>query len=187
MKIRSKNIFSLLCYLFVAFIMVTAITRPAFADPAPQTASAESQAVEPSDNESCKYSELKTKYMEGSTCWYCLVVGKMTSAYLYSASLIIPTVKTISLLILRYGFLIWLALYILKQVSSLSPISTGKFLQEILLMGFKVLFATLVVTNAIPFLNEYLLTPIIDTGIDVGNAIFDVMSKDFDLDNGGAK
>lgn len=178
----NKNIFCLCGFLLIIFMAIMTVSAPAFADPAPET-----QSAEMGDNENCKYSELQTKYMEGSTCWYCLIVGKMTSAYLYSASLIIPTVKTMALLILRYGFLIWLALYILKQVSSLSPITVGKFLQEILIMGFKVLLATLVVNDGVAFLNAYLITPLIDTGIDIGNAIFDTMSADFDIDSGGVK
>ena len=111
----------------------------------------------------------------------------MTGAYLYAASLVIPSIKTLALLILRFGFLIWLALYILKQVSSLSPTSVGKFLQEILIMGFKVMLATLIVNNGTEFINEYIMTPIIDTGIDIGNAIFDQISVDpaFDFDETG--
>ena len=90
-------------------------------------------------------------------------------------------------MILRYGFLIWLALYILKQVSSISPISIGKSLQEILIMGFKVLLATLIVNNGIPFFNAYIITPLIDTGIDIGNAIFDTMAKDLSVATEGGQ
>ena len=116
-----------------------------------------------------------------------MVVGKMTGAYLYAASLIMPTVKTLALLVVKIGFLIWLALHILKQVSSMSPTSVGKMLQEILITGFKVLLATLIINNGISFLNAYLLTPIIDTGIDAGNAIFDEIAQDFDISNQGGK
>lgn len=180
---RNKNIFCMLYLLLIAFFAIMAMDTPAFADPA----APETQATDAQDSEGCKYSALQAKYMEGSTCWYCLVVGKMTSAYLYAASLIIPTVKTMALMILRYGFLIWLAIYILKQISSIAPITAGKFLQEILLMGFKILLATMIVTTGIPFFNAYLITPLIDTGIDIGNAIFNTIAADFNIENGGGK
>lgn len=177
-----KNILSLLMALFVGMFVLFATNTPAFAD----TQTNEQQTSEDiTDNKNCKYSELKNKYMEGSTCWYCMVVGKMTGSYLYAASLVIPTVKTLALMILRYGFLIWLALYILKQVSSLSPITGGKFLQEILIMGFKVLLATMIINNGISFLDAYIMTPIIDTGIDIGNSIFNEIGTTFDAEAQG--
>lgn len=184
----SRNIFCLLYSLLIAFAAITATGTPAFAEPtASETTSDPDKYIDKEESEGCKYSILQTKYMEGSTCWYCLIVGKMTSAYLYSASLIVPTVKTMAQMILRYGFLIWLALYILKQVSSISPISIGKSLQEILIMGFKVLLATLIVNNGIPFFNAYIITPLIDTGIDIGNAIFDTMAKDLSVATEGGQ
>lgn len=177
---KLKHILCLISVLTVATFALCAITVPAFAD-----TPTEQESAEITDSKGCKYSELQNKYMEGSTCWYCFVVGKMTGSYLYAASLVIPTVKTLALMILRYGFMIWLAFYILKQVSSLSPISGGKFLQEILIMGFKVMLATLIVNNGVPFLNEYIMTPIIDTGIDVGNSIFDEIAKVLDVEPQG--
>ena len=171
---KYHNILCLIFVLAIAFISSLALSAPAYADGADGATATQEQA----EKENCKYSDLQKKYMEGSSCWYCMIVGKMTSSYLYAASLVIPTVKTLALMILRYGFLIWLALYILKQVSSVSPISSGKFLQEILLMGFKITLATLIVNNGVPFLNEYIMKPVIDTGIDIGNAIFDEIARD---------
>ena len=177
---KYKHFLFLFLMLIIATLAISAITSPAFAD-----TDTNQEATEITDNKNCKYSELKNKYMEGSTCWYCLVVGKMTGSYLYAASLVIPTIKTLALMILRYGFLIWLALYILKQVSSLSPISSGKFLQEILVMGFKVMLATLIINNGIPFLNAYIMTPVIDTSIDVGNSIFNEIAATLDTETQG--
>ncbi len=185
--ISVKNI---LCYIYaaaIAFLSFSAISTPAYADASSGSSVEASMKSEAEDKEGCKYSALQKKYMEDSTCWYCMVVGKMTGAYLYAAALVIPTIKNMALMILRFGFLIWLALYILKQVSSLSPISVGKFLQEILIMGFKVMLATLIVKDGTAFINEYIMTPIIDTGIDIGNAIFNQIANDpaFNLDSTG--
>ena len=183
------NIKKILCYMFAAIVVLLsafAISGTAYA--AMSEAEVKTSIQEDvADSQGCKFAALQKKYMGDSSCWYCMVVGKMTGAYLYAASLVIPSIKTLALLILRFGFLIWLALYILKQVSSLSPTSVGKFLQEILIMGFKVMLATLIVNNGTEFINEYIMTPIIDTGIDIGNAIFDQISVDpaFDFDETG--
>ena len=54
-------------------------------------------------------------------------------------------------------------------------------------MGFKVLLATLIVNNGVPFFNAYIITPLIDTGIDIGNAIFDTMAKDLSVATEGGQ
>lgn len=181
--IVKNKIFCFIFAIFFALFSLCTVSSPAYAD------NQQLAQEEATNTEGCNYSALQSKYMEGSTCWYCMVVGKMTGAYLYSASLVIPTVKTLALLVLRFGFLIWLALYILKQVSSMSPTSVGKFLQEILIMGFKVMLATLIIKNGTAFINDFIMTPIIDTGIDIGNAIFEEIARDedFNLDITGGR
>jgi len=77
------------------------------------------------------------------------------------------------LLILRIGFLIWLAFYILQQVSSLAPIAPGKMLQTILVMGFKVALATVAIRSGLPVIREFFLNPIVGLGVDYGLALFD--------------
>lgn len=179
--IINKNILRILMALMIAFFSSLAISPAAYAD----DTNSDKVTTEENDTKNCRFIDLQNKYMAGSTCWYCFVVGKMTSSYLYAAKLVIPTIQNMARLILRMGFFIWLSLYVLKQVSSISPITSGKFLQEILIMGFKVLFATLVINAGVPFINAYIMTPIIDTGIDIGNSIFNEISKDFNVVLGG--
>ena len=73
--------------------------------------------------------------------------------------------------------MIWLAFYILQQVSSLEQITPGKMLQEILVMMFKVALAYLLLEPGTNYLVEYYVNPIVSTGVDYGNAIFDNMPK----------
>ena len=124
----------------------------------------------------CSMSVIKKEYLDKSStnyCWYCNITSTMTNAYLSAVAECTGVVQTLALLILRYGFLIWLAYYILQQVSSLAPTSPGKMLQEILMMGFKVLLATLAVRQGIPLLTEYFLDPVMLMGIDYGQEMLD--------------
>ena len=127
-------------------------------------------------NNTCSMSIIKKEYLDKSStnyCWYCNITSTMTNAYLSAVAECTGVVQTLALLILRYGFLIWLAYYILQQVSSLAPTSPGKMLQEILMMGFQVLLATLAVRQGIPLLTEYFLDPVMLMGIDYGQEMLD--------------
>ena len=121
----------------------------------------------------CSLETLKKQYMENpdKNCWYCNIVSTMTGAYLEAVANMMNIVENLALLILKYGFLIWLAYYILQQVSSLAPITPGKMLQEILMMGFKVLLATLAVRQGISLLTEFFLDPVMLFGIDYGQTM----------------
>ena len=142
-----------------------------------QSSGSQSQETQPgsdddgSDN-ACSLASMKKKYLNSgaieSACWYCKVVIVLTNAYLKVAAQAIPTSVALGEIILKYGFMIWLAYYILQQVSSMKPITPGKTLQEILIMGFKVAVASVILGNALQFISEYLLNPIIGFGTDYG-------------------
>ena len=120
----------------------------------------------------CNFTNIKNAYLkEGSTslCWYCRIVSIMTNAYLTAVDTAMKVVKTMGDIILKYGFLIWLAYYILQQVSSMAPTTPGKMLQEVAIMGFKVLIATEAVHKGIPVLTTYFLDPVMLTGVEYGS------------------
>ena len=121
----------------------------------------------------CNFTKLKKDYLGGGTsmCWYCRIVSIMTNAYLSAVDIALRSAKTIGDLILKYGFLIWLGYYILQQVSSMAPTTPGKMLQEVAIMGFKVLLATVAVRKGIPVLTTYFLDPVMLTGVDYGLAM----------------
>jgi hypothetical protein len=124
----------------------------------------------------CSLKTMQEKYMgedAAESCWYCKIVVIMTNAYLAAAQKAISVSQTLGRTILKIGFLLWLALYILQQVSATNPTSPGKFLQEILVMGFKVAFAYAAVDQGFEFFRDYIVTPIMLTGIDYGQALLD--------------
>lgn len=129
------------------------------------------------DAEACSFESMEQIYMsdgEEKSCWYCKIVIVMVNAYLKMAAQAIDVASVpLGKIILTWGFLIWLAYYILQQVSSLNPITPGKMLQEILVMGFKVALAYSILGVGTTFIRDYYLNPIVGTGVDYGVAIFD--------------
>lgn len=109
------------------------------------------------------------------SCWYCKIVIVLVNAYLKAASMAMGTTIVLGQIILKVGFLLWLAYYILQQVSSMEPITPGKMLQEILVMGFKVALAYLFLEEATKLVVKYYVDPIVGLGVDYGIAIFDKM------------
>lgn len=128
------------------------------------------------NKKACSIEAIRKDFLDGATaknCWYCNIVSTMTNSFLTAVAESNGVVQTLALLILRYGFLIWLAYYILQQVSSLAPIKISKMLQDILMMGFKVLLATLAVRQGIPLLTEFFIDPVMLLGVDYGQEMLD--------------
>lgn len=128
------------------------------------------------NKKSCSIENIRKDFLDGATaknCWYCNIISTMTNSFLTAIAESNGVVQTLALLILRYGFLIWLAYYILQQVSSLAPIKISKVLQDILMMGFKVLLATLAVRQGIPLLTEFFIDPVMLLGVDYGQEMLD--------------
>ena len=124
----------------------------------------------------CSLNAMRQKYLPDNgmnleSCWYCKVVTMMTNAFLSAAVNALSVCVELGLLILKLGFAIWLAYYILQQVSSIAPIKMGEMLETILVMGFKVALAGLVINYAQETLASLIVNPIMLTGIDYGKQI----------------
>lgn len=112
---------------------------------------------------------------DAQNCWYCRIVTLMTDAFLQAAESSIPTTQSLGKVILKWGFLIWLGIFLLQQLSSMGGISTGKMLQEIFMMGFKCAFAYYALEMGTDFITNYILNPIVSTGTGIGKSILTEM------------
>ena len=143
---------------------------------ASQTQTQNSNGAAESGN--CLFENMKRIYMEDSQnddlCWYCNVVIVMTNSFLNAAKNALPSSASLGKVILQWGFIIWLAYYILMQVSSFAPVTPGKMLQEILFMGFKVALAYVAIDSSPQsVIAEYFINPIVGFGLDYGIALYD--------------
>lgn len=126
----------------------------------------------------CSLDAMRKKYLPDNgtnldSCWYCKVVTIMTNAFLSAAVNAMIVCIELGILILKLGFTIWLAYYLLQQVSSVAPIKLGEMLETILVMGFKVALAGLAIKYAQDTLASLLVNPIMLTGIDYGGKILE--------------
>ena len=165
----------LLFILSLAGIFSLAVLPPSFA-----ADNTDEHKADSSNDEllsSCDQASMKAMYSGNSDeelkkkCWSCNVVIIMTNAYLQAAEASIPTTVELGHVILKWGFLIWLAIFLLKQLSSMSGVTPGKMLQEILMMSFKCAFCYYALDMGTDFVTTYILNPIVITGTDIGDAL----------------
>lgn len=134
----------------------------------------------------CKMEKMITEYLNDgdvdAACWYCKVVVVLTNSYLKAASDVLGVSMRLGQLCAKLGFMIWLAYYILLQVSSFAPITPFKMMQEILVMGFKVALAYKGASLGMQFVVFYFINPIMGLGVDYGSALLDSLLASHNID-----
>lgn len=172
-----RNIPSILTKTLIVLLTLAVFSTSAFAE--------DQRVREGQDKdelELCNIAEMEKRYMgvdrngnvdKERACWYCRIVIIMTNAYLQAANQALPVSQELGHMLLKLGFSIWLAIYILKQISAFSATSPGKMLQEIFVMGCKCMFANLAISDGITFITDFILNPIMITGTDIGSTLLD--------------
>ena len=134
----------------------------------------------------CTMDAMQNMYLKDGNvdkfCWYCKVVVVLTNAYLQAANQALPVSISLGKLCAKLGFMIWLAYYILLQVSSISPITPFKMMQEILVMGFKVALAYYGASLGMTMVVFYFINPIVGLGVDYGSALLDELMTSHGID-----
>lgn len=110
-------------------------------------------------------------------CWYCRIVVVLVNAFLQAANSALGATTALGKVVLKLGFLIWLAYYILQQVSSMNAVTTGKIVQDILIMGLKVAMAYAAIEMGMQLIRDYYINPLVGTGVDYGMALFKGMNN----------
>lgn len=106
---------------------------------------------------------LKDKYLN-SGCWACLVVERMASAFLTAASKAYSLAQKAGLVALMLGSVMWVLMWGIKNVSSLSQVETANVLNDLVKFGFKILLAYLFIIAGKNVVKNYITTPIMGTG-----------------------
>lgn len=105
---------------------------------------------------------IRAKYQGG--CWSCLVIEKLTSAFLTAASKAYGLAQRAGLIALMLGAVLWVLVWGLKNVSSVSQINAPNILDELLKMAFKIALAYLFIISGLPIVRNYFINPIMGTG-----------------------
>lgn len=118
-----------------------------------------------SDNMCPAIQILRDKYHSG--CWSCLVVEKLTSAFLTAAKSAYGLAQRAGITLLWIGVVMWLLMWALKNVSSLAQVEPGNILNELIKFMFKVGLAYWFIMGGLPMVKNYFITPIMGFGATV--------------------
>ena len=102
-----------------------------------------------------------------SGCWGCLVVEKVTSAFMWAAHYGLKVCRQAGFILLMVGFPLWLAVWALKNVSSFTELKLGNILNELLKTCGKVVLAYVCISYATTAIRNYIITPIMGVGTTI--------------------
>ena len=108
---------------------------------------------------------LRQKYHSG--CWSCLVVEKLSSAFLTAAKSAYGLSQRAGITLLWIGVTMWLLMWALKNVSSLAQVEPGNILNELIKFLFKVGLAYWFIVSGLPMVKNYFIGPIMGFGASV--------------------
>ena len=114
---------------------------------------------------------IKAKYQAG--CWSCLIVERLSSAFMTAASKAYSLSQKAGLILLGIGTALWLAFWGLRNVSSLTQLEPGNILNELIKFGFKVALAYTFIVLGLRMVSTYFITPIMGVGAKIAEAYWD--------------
>lgn len=107
--------------------------------------------------------ELRQKYQSGG-CWSCMVVEKLVSAFLKVAGQAYDLAQRAGLIVLGIGAVLWLLMWGLKNVSSLTQVVPGNILNDLVKFAFKIALAYIFITAGLKAVSTYFINPLMGTG-----------------------
>jgi len=110
--------------------------------------------------------QLKARYNAG--CWSCLVLERLTSAFLHAANKGLPVVQKAGITLLLLGSGLWIMFWALKSVSSFTQVQTANILNDLFKFLFKVCLAYVFITLSTTAISQYFIRPIMSVGAIIG-------------------
>lgn len=110
-------------------------------------------------------------YLDSTTCTSCDIFKTIFNAASNLAATAIAKLAGPSKTIVLTGFLIWLAIYILKQISSFQGAAPGDLLKGIILQGTRVAIVVFILSGALYQIMDLTINPVVQTGLTFANML----------------
>ncbi len=120
-------------------------------------------------NRECNKERMDAIYK--SSCYACDVVTALIGSFMNACTYLYDVTKEAGSKILWIGIMLWIAFYVLQQLSSLKNIEPTAMVNDLLIMAFKVLGAYLVINAGIDFFISYAIVPFMNFGAQFGIAM----------------
>lgn len=126
-------------------------------------------AIRTGDNSVCKVAEMEKKYQ--SSCYSCIVVKTLLEKFINACTKVSDLCRRAAVQVLLVATLLWVAFWALKTISSVASLEPSSIVNTLLIQGFKILFAYVVIESGIEVFMIHVVSPILVAGADFGTAI----------------
>ncbi len=129
-------------------------------------------------NSSCNIKGMQQKYQ--SSCYACIVVKTLLEKFLNASTKVYDLCRDAGVQVLLIGAMIWVAFFVLKQVSSLTNVEPASMVGTLLTQFFKIMFAYVVIVSGADTFIIYVVNPLLTAGADFGIGILQGAEKTLD-------
>lgn len=116
------------------------------------------------------------RQMYQSKCYSCVIIKTLMETFLNACSKAYDVTSEAGLKLLVFGSLIWMAFFVMKNVSSLSNVEPGAMVNTLITFLFKVMVAAILISSGLGVLVKYTINPILTAGADMGMAFMSATS-----------
>ena len=127
-------------------------------------------AVDEEFLEYCVGEAFDKKYKKAS-CWSCDIIKILLRSMMSLTETLFKEIKELSILILQLGAGIWLALYLMKALGSMTAQDPAKIMDGILRFMFKWAFVYAMIFAGLDVIMQYIVNPILSVGLEIGTEI----------------
>ena len=124
----------------------------------------------------CSAAVFRAQHTAG--CWSCLVVERLTSAFLNAAKHGLPITQKAGVIILVLGTILWVLKWGLDNVSSFSEIQLANILNTLFQTCFKVMLAYWFIVLSTNAISQYFIRPIMSVGAIIGQNMWNEEVKE---------
>ncbi len=119
----------------------------------------------------CSASVYRAQHSAG--CWSCLVLEKITSAFLQVAKNGMRVTQKVGVMVLCLGSILWILMWGLNNVSTFSEVQLANILNDLFKFMFKALLAYWFIVLSSTAIGEYFVRPIMSVGAAIGQNMWD--------------
>ena len=119
----------------------------------------------------CSASVYRAQHSAG--CWSCLVLEKITSAFLQVAKNGMKVTQKVGVMVLSLGSILWILMWGLNNVSTFSEVQLANILNDLFKFMFKALLAYWFIVLSSTAIGEYFVRPIMSVGAVIGQNMWD--------------
>lgn len=123
------------------------------------------------------------KITSQSKCYSCVIIKTLLETFLNACSKAYDITSEAGVKLLELGALVWMAFFVMKNVSSLSNIEPGAMMNTLTVFLFKVMVAYILITSGLGVLVKYTINPLLTAGADMGIAYTSAVSYKSEAEN----